>query len=276
MDTSVEVQPVGPDFGAIKTRQQATWAAGDYAVVGTTLQIVGEQLCETVDLAPGSRVLDVAAGNGNATLAAARRFCQVTSTDYVESLLERAAERAAAEQLKVVFQTADAENLPFAEASFDVVLSTFGVMFTPDQATAASELARVCRPGGTIGLSNWTPDGFIGQVFKVIGSHVPPATGLKPPSRWGTEQGVRELFGHQAAAISVTPRRFVFRYRSVDHFMEVFRTFYGPINKAFLALGERGDALDADLRTLLERFNTATNGTLSVPSDYVDVVIRKA
>ncbi|MEM8948182.1 MAG: class I SAM-dependent methyltransferase [Pseudomonadota bacterium] len=276
MDTAIaiDVAPVTPDFGAIKAKQQATWATGDYSVVGTTLQIVGEQLCETINLAPGSRVLDVAAGNGNVTLAAARRFCQVTSTDYIGALLEGAKKRAEAERLDVTFQTADAEDLPFQDESFDAVLSTFGVMFTPDQAKAASELLRVCRKGGVIGMANWTPGGFIGQVFKTIGSHIPPAPGLKPPSRWGTEQGLTELFGDKAS-LSITPRKFIFRYRSADHFLEVFRTYYGPINKAFEALGDQGDKLEDDLRRLLFDLNIARDGTLAVPSDYVDVTLHK-
>ncbi len=175
------------DLTALKTRQQTAWASGDYAVIGTTLQIVGEQLAEACDLRCDERVLDVAAGNGNATLAAARRGCHVTSTDYVAALLERGAERARAERLEVEFQVADAEALPFADASFDAVLSTFGVMFTPDQARAAAELARVCRPGGRIGLASWTPDGFIGRLFKVLGRHLPPPPGVQPPSLWGVE-----------------------------------------------------------------------------------------
>ncbi len=274
MDTLLQEKPAAPDLEAIKAKQQATWATGDYSIIGTTLQIVGEQLCETVGLSPGSRVLDVAAGNGNATLAAARRFCQVTSTDYVGELLERAQERAAAERLKVTFQEADAENLPFPDDSFDAVLSTFGVMFTPNQAKAASELLRVCRKGGVIGLANWTPDGFIGQVFKTIGRYVPPAPGMKPPSLWGTEDGLRDLFGTQAA-ICYTPRQFVFRYLSADHFIDIFRTFYGPINKAFQAAGDRSDELEHDLRALLDRFNTANDGTLAVPSAYINVSLRK-
>lgn len=182
-----------PDYAAIKQRQQATWAAGDYAIVGTTLQIVGERLCEAMDMRAGTRVLDVAAGNGNATLAAARRFADVTSTDYVEALLERGKERAAAEHLAVTFQVADAEALPFADGSFDAAVSTFGVMFTPNQNKSASELSRVVRKGGTIGLANWTPDGFIGQLFKTIGQHVPPPAGVKSPALWGTEARLAEL-----------------------------------------------------------------------------------
>ena len=263
------------DLGAVKQKQQATWASGDYAAIGTTLQIVGEQLCETIDLRSGSKVLDVAAGNGNATLAAARRFCDVTSTDYVAPLLARARERAAAERLDIAFQVEDVEKLSFADESFDTVLSTFGVMFTADQDKAASELLRVCRRGGTIALANWTPEGFIGQVFKTIGKHVPPPAGVKSPALWGTEAALRSMFGHGASAIDLTPRRFNFRYRSADHFIDFFRTLYGPMHKAFEALGEKGAALETDLRALLQQMNTATDGTLVVPADYVDVVIRK-
>ena len=264
------------DFAALKTRQMGAWASGDYAVVGTTLQIVGEQLAEACDLRFDERVLDVAAGNGNATLAAARRGCAVTSTDYVASLLERGAERAHAERLQVTFQEADAEALPFADASFDAVLSTFGVMFTPDQATAASELARVCRPGGRIGLANWTPEGFIGQMFKVLGRHIPPPAGVQPPSLWGVEAHLRTLFGERAASIKVTPRLFNFRYRSAAHFIEVFRVWYGPVLKAFAALpAEKALVLEQDLTELLNRLNVAGAESLVVPSEYLEVVVNR-
>src|SRR6185369_10596934 len=208
--------PIAPavDLATVKGRQQLAWGSGDYAVVGTTLQIVGETLCEAVDLRSNQRVLDVAAGNGNATLAAARRFAAVVSTDYVGSLLERGKERAKADRLTVTFQEADAEALPFGDATFDVVLSTFGVMFTPNQALAASELLRVCRPGGKIGLANWTPDSFVGQLFKTIGKYVPPAAGVQPPSRWGTTSRLDELFAASARQIRAVPREFIFRYRS--------------------------------------------------------------
>lgn len=269
---TITPQPA-PDFGAVKAKQQATWAAGDYAAIGTTLQIVGEQLCETMNLRPGSRVLDVAAGNGNATLAAARRFCQVTSTDYVESLLERGAERAKAERLDVAYRAADAEALPFDDDAFDAVISTFGVMFTPDQGQAAREMMRVCRPGGTIAMANWTAEGFIGQVFKVIGKHLPPPAGVKPPSRWGDAAALSEMFP-DAASIELTPRSFAFRYLSVEHFLDFFRSYYGPIHKAFQAVGDSA-ALEADLRALLETSNIARDGSLNAPSAYVDVVIRK-
>ena len=263
-----------PDIAAIKKRQQAIWAAGDYAVVGTTLQIVGERLCEAVDLCAGERVLDVAAGNGNATLAAARRFAEVTSTDYVGALLDGGRARAEAEHLPIHFQEADAENLPFAGGCFDVVLSTFGVMFTPDQAKAASELSRVTAKGGRIGLANWTPDGFIGQLFKIIGKHVPPPPGLKPPALWGTEERLKELFpGH---AVQAAKQMFNFRYRSPAHWVEFFKTYYGPANRAFLALDAVKQAeLERDMLALLERFNRAGAKALVVPGEYLEVVITK-
>lgn len=263
-------------YAAVKARQQLAWSAGDYAAIGTTLQIVGEQLCETIDLRAGSRVLDVAAGNGNATLAAARRFCDVTSTDYVPALLDRAAARAQAEGLMIGFQVADAEHLPFPDGRFDVVLSTFGVMFTPDQPRAAAELLRVCRAGGTIGLSNWTPDGFIGQLFTLLGRYLPPPAGLNPPLRWAMREALEHWCGRQASSIVLHPRRFMFRYRSPWHFLAWFRDYYGPINKAYEALGDDAAALEAELAAMLTARNLATDGTLVLPSDYVDVVIRRS
>jgi ubiquinone/menaquinone biosynthesis C-methylase UbiE len=264
------------DLTALKNRQMASWASGDYAVIGTTLQLVGELLAEACDLRCDERVLDVAAGNGNATLAAARRGCKVTSTDYVAALLERGEDRARAERLDVIFQVADAEALPFEDASFDVVLSTFGVMFTPDQPKAAAELARVCRPGGRIGLANWTPEGFIGQMFKTLGRHVPPPAGAQPPSLWGSEAHLHSLFDERAVSIEVTRRLFNFRYRSAAHFIEVFRTWYGPIHKAFAALPAEGAmALERDLTELLNRMNRAGDSSLVVPSEYLEVVITR-
>ncbi|MGB5079419.1 MAG: methyltransferase domain-containing protein [Burkholderiales bacterium] len=264
------------DLAAVKGRQQAAWSAGDYAVVGTTLQIVGESLCEALDLRPGARVLDVAAGNGNATLAAARRWADVTSTDYVPALIERARARAGAEGLPVKFEQADAENLPYAEASFDVVLSTFGVMFTPDQEKAAAEMARVCKPGGRIGLANWTPSSFIGELFKLMGRYLPPPAGVKSPSLWGTEERLRELFGKRLDSIAVERKDFVFRYRSAAHWLEVFRTFYGPLQKAFGALDSaRQESLATDLIALAERFNRTTDGSLAAPGQYLEVVIKR-
>jgi len=264
------------DLAAVKTRQQAAWSTGDYAVVGTTLQIVGENLCEALDLRSGSKVLDVAAGNGNATLAAARRFCDVTSTDYVPALLESGRARAQADGYAVRFQEADAENLPFPDASFDAVMSTFGVMFTPDQDKAASELARVCRPGGRIGLANWTPESFIGQLFKTIGKYIPPAPGVKSPALWGTKARLEELFGRTAKAIRTESRQFTFRYRSPEHFIEVFRTYYGPMNKTYAALdAEKQLAFTKELLALMQRGNRSGDGTLVLPSEYLEVVIER-
>ena len=264
------------ELDAIKARQRITWASGDFGIIGTTLQIVGESLCEAVDLRAGSRVLDVAAGNGNISLAAARRGCEVLATDYVGALLERAAERAAAERLPMATRVADAEALPFDDASFDVVTSTFGVMFTPDQPRAAAELLRVCRPGGKIGLANWTPQGFIGQLFRTIGSHLPPPAGVMSPARWGTPEFIREQFEAKASAIELQERHFVFRYGSAEHFLDVFRTMYGPTLKAFAALDEPGkEKLAADIVALVERFNRAGDGTMVVPSEYLEVVVVK-
>ena len=266
-----------PDFSAVKARQQGAWSTGNYAVVGSTLQIVGESLCEALDIRSGSAVLDVAAGNGNASLAAAHRWCNVTSTDYVPALLELGRARALAEGLKIEFREADAENLPFTDASFDYVLSTFGVMFTPDQQQSAAELYRVCRTGGRIGLANWTPEGFIGQMFKIIGKYVPPAAGLKSPARWGTEVGLAELFG-PLANIQVTRKQFTFRYLSPHHFIDIFRTFYGPMNKAFAALAADAAVQKAfadELFALLDRCNRATDGTLAAPSEYLEVIVTK-
>jgi ubiquinone/menaquinone biosynthesis C-methylase UbiE len=268
-------RPATIDLATIKGRQQVAWGSGDYAVIGTTLQIVGEMLCEAVDLRSGQRVLDVAAGNGNATLAAARRFADVVSTDYVGSLLERGRERAKADRLPVTFQEADAEALPFAGASFDVVLSTFGVMFTPNQEQAASELIRVCRPGGKIGLANWTPESFIGQLFKTIGKYVPPAPGMKSPALWGSKAHLDTLFASKGA-IAAQSRNFVFRYKAPKHWVEIFRAYYGPIVKAFAAIDpDAREALEADLYALLDEFNVAEDGTLVLPSEYLEVVISK-
>jgi ubiquinone/menaquinone biosynthesis C-methylase UbiE len=268
--------PSSPDLVAIKTRQQGVWSSGDYAIVGTTLQIVGETLCEALDVRSGQKVLDVAAGNGNASLAAARRWCKVTSTDYVPALLERGQARAAAEGLAIDFREADAEALPFADESFDVVMSTFGVMFTPDQDRAASEMLRVCRPGGKIGLANWTPDGFIGQLFKTIGKHVPPPAGLRSPALWGTRSRTAELFQQQASSIESAQRQFVFRYRSPAHWLEVFRTYYGPTHKAFASLQPAEQAaLERDLLDLIAQFNRAEDGSMVVPSEYLEIVIAR-
>ena len=264
------------DFNAIKQRQQATWASGDFAIIGTTLQIVGELLAEAVDVCAGEEVLDVAAGNGNATLAAARRFARVTSTDYVPHLLEKGAARAKAEGLDIQFQIADAEALPFDDGSFDVALSTFGAMFTPEHGKAAHELKRVVRSGGRIGMANWTPEGFIGQLFRVIGAYVSPPAGTQSPALWGSEPRIVELFGPNAIDIRCVRRNFNFRYRSAAHWIEVFRNFYGPTHKAYAALDPAGQArLTEDIANLLERLNVGGAHSLVVPGEYLEVVIIK-
>jgi ubiquinone/menaquinone biosynthesis C-methylase UbiE len=267
---------VAPDLTALKTRQQAAWSSGNYAVVGTTLQIVGEQLCEALDLKSGSKVLDVAAGNGNVSLAAARRWCRVTSTDYVPALLQNGRARAEAEGHPIEFMEADAEALPFDDSDFDAVVSTFGVMFTPNQDRAASELVRVCKPQGRIGLANWTPEGFIGQVFKTLGKYLPPPPGARSPALWGTRARLDEMFGSAAREIKAEPRHFNFRYRSPKHFLDVFETYYGPINRAFATLDPpRQTELRNDLHALIVRTNRATDGSMVVPSEYLEVVIIK-
>ena len=264
------------DFEAIKQRQQATWASGDFAIVGTTLQIVGESLAEAADVCADERVLDVAAGNGNATLAAARRFARVTSTDYVPHLLEKGAARAKAEGLDVEFKVADAEALPFDDGSFDVALSTFGAMFTPEHRKAAQELLRVVRSGGRIGMANWTPEGFIGQLFRLIGSFVPPPAGLQSPALWGTEPHIVELFGPHAFNIRCERRSFNFRYRSAAHWIEVFRNFYGPTHKAYAALdAARQQRLTEDITAMLARLNVGGANSLIVAGEYLEVVITK-
>ncbi|MEO8652352.1 MAG: class I SAM-dependent methyltransferase [Hyphomicrobiaceae bacterium] len=267
-----------PDLGALKTRQQGAWSSGDYAIVGTTLQIVGEALCEALDLRSGQMVLDVAAGNGNVSLAAARRWCDVVSTDYVPALLERGRERAIADRLKIDFRAADAEALPFADNSFDAVVSTFGVMFTPNQEQAAAEMVRVCRPGGKIGLTNWTPEGFIGQLFKTLGQYLPPPVGVKSPALWGKRERLAELFGAAAVSIKAEPRNFAFRYRSAEHFMEIFKTYYGPTLKAFASLDaepQKQKALHADMLSLIDRFNVSGDSSMVVPGEYLEVVITR-
>ncbi len=266
----------GPDFGAIKQRQQRTWASGDFAAVGGRLVIVGETLCEAVDLRAGSRVLDVACGSGTAALAAARRGCDVTGIDYVPALLERGRERAAVERLVVDFQDGDAEALPFADASFDVVLSTFGVMFAPNQAQAAAELLRVCRPGGTIGLANWTPEGMNGQMFALNGRYLPPPPGLTSPGRWGTEEGIRDLLGHGVDDLRFERPSFVFRNRSPRHWLDFFRTHFGPVKGVFDTIDDAGqEAYAADLLALLDRFNRADDGTLVAAAEYLEVVATR-
>lgn len=270
-----EGAPKSIDLFAVKERQRVMWGSGDFAVIGTTLQIVGETLCEAVDLRSGTSVLDVACGNGNATLAAARRFCKVTGVDYVPSLLERAKERAAADRLPITFVEGDAEKLPFPDHKFEAVLSTFGVMFAPDQPRAADELCRVCTPGGTIGLANWTPEGFIGRLLKVVARYVPPMPGLASPILWGNEEHLGKLFENRAASLVTTRKMFVFRYESATHFIDMFRRFYGPTHKAFEALDTKGQgALAADIASLIAEYDVGGGRALVVPAEYLEVVVR--
>jgi len=281
MTTVIECHPPvtakpAVDLKALKAKQQTAWSSGDYAVIGTTLQIVGEQLAEAMDLRAGQTVLDVAAGNGNATLAAARRWCEVTSTDYVESLLVRGRKRAEAEGLQIKFQVADAENLPFADSSFDAVVSTFGGMFSPDQNRTSAEMIRVCRSGGRIGLANWTPESFVGHMFKTIGKYLPPPTGVKSPAVWGTRSWVETTFAPAAFTLAAEPRHFIFRYRSAQHFLDIFRAYYGPVLKAFEALNTAGrKALAHDIIDLVGRLNTSGDETMVVPSEYLEVIFTK-
>jgi ubiquinone/menaquinone biosynthesis C-methylase UbiE len=266
-----------PDLAALKTRQQASWSSGDYAVVGTTLQIVGEDLCEALDLRPGQDVLDVAAGNGNVSLAAARRWCNVVATDYVPALLANARERADAERLPIEFREADAEALPFKDGRFDVVVSTFGVMFVADHDRAAAELLRVTKRGGKIGMANWTPDGFIGQLFKTIGKHMTPPPGAKSPALRGMRSRISEMFEAHASSVKSAQRNFVFRYRSADHWLEIFKTYYGPVLKTFAALdAAKQEALESDLRALIAQFNRSGDSTMIVPSEYLEIVITRS
>jgi ubiquinone/menaquinone biosynthesis C-methylase UbiE len=275
MSQAAELAPATPDLLAVKSRQRAAWSAGNYAVIGTTLQIVGETLCEAADIRAGERVLDVAAGNGNAALAAARRFGKVTASDYVPALLDSARVRAAAEGAVIDFREADAENLPFDSASFDVALSTFGVMFAPNQRRAASELMRVVRGGGRIALANWTPSGFIGQVFATLAKYIPPPKGLQSPSRWGSREWLEAEFGPYAVRVTTVPKDYVFRYASASHWLDVFRTWYGPIHTAFQVLDTVGQrALADDLTALIHRFNRSGSEAVVLPSQYLEVVIE--
>jgi ubiquinone/menaquinone biosynthesis C-methylase UbiE len=262
------------DLAEVKTRQQAMWASGDFAIIGTTLQLVGETLCEAVDVEAGSRVLDVACGNGNAALAAARRFCKVTGLDYVPELLRRAGERAHAERADIELILGDAERLPFEDGRFDAALSTFGIMFAPDQAQAAREIVRVVKSGGKIGMCNWTPEGFIGLFLKAVGKHVPPPAGVASPIFWGSEARLQELFPDMRS-LKATRKDIVFRYESVAHFIDIFRRYYGPTFKAYGALAPEGQArLTADLEELCARFNRRTT-SFAVPCEYLEVVIER-
>lgn len=267
-----------PDLAAVKQRQQATWASGDFAVVAARIIFQAEHLCETADLQAGWRVLDVATGSGNAALAAARRGCDAVGVDYVPALLERGRNRAAAEQLAAEFVLADAEDLPFPTASFDAVTSIYGVMFAPDHQRAASELARVCRPGGRIALACWTPDGFIGETFQLFSRYLPPTPGLQPPVRWGDEDYQRALFGDSAASVAAYRRTAIFRFRSAEENVSFFRTYYGPTLRAFEALTpEKRDALHRDMVALARRYDrNAGAGPIAIRADYLETVITRA
>lgn len=274
----IPVPEAAPNYTAIKQRQQATWASGDFSVVASRIVYQAEQLCETADLQAGWRVLDVATGSGNAALAAARRGCEAVGSDYVPALLERGRIRAGAEHLSVEFVEGDAEQLPFPDASFDAVISIYGVMFAAHHQRAASELTRVCRPGGRIALACWTPEGFIGETFRVMSRYLPPTPGLQPPVRWGEEAYQRELFGDGAASITSYPRTAIFRFRSAEENVSFFRTYYGPTLRAFDALpAERRQALHRDLIALAKRYDrNAGTGPIAIAADYLEtVVVRK-
>jgi SAM-dependent methyltransferase len=264
------------DLTTIKNRQQQTWGTGDFSRLAVKVLLVGEQLCEAVDLHPGQKVLDVATGSGNTALAAARRECEVTGIDYVDSLLEQARLRAATERLSITFQTGDAEDLHFPEGAFDAVLSTFGVMFAPYQEKAAQELLRVCHSGGKIGLANWTPNGFIGEMFRVISRYIPQPPHLKPPTAWGTEERLQELFGGQVASLQTTKRSFNFRFLSPEQWLEFHKSHFGPVIKVYEVLAEdqRAD-LTKDLLDLARKHNRSSDSTLIIPAEYLEVVAVK-
>lgn len=269
-------QPLAPGLTGIKEGQQKTWSTGNYARIGNPLVIMGEQLCEAVDVRSGQKILDVATGSGNTAISAARRFCETTGIDYVPDLIEQAKQRAAAEDLDITFEVGDAEDLPYPDASFDAVLSTVGVMFTPDQEKTAQELLRVCKPGGKIGLANWVPDGYAGNMFRTVGKHFSPPPGTKPPPLWGTEDRLRELLGGGISSMETRRRTYVFRYLSAEHFIEHFRSYYGPMHKAFSSLGPDGrGALESDLKELIGGWNVSGDETAVLPSDYLEVVAVK-
>jgi SAM-dependent methyltransferase len=264
---------VSPDFDAVKKRQQIAWSSGDFAVVASRIVLVAEQLCDTADLHAGWRVLDVATGSGNAAIAAARHGATAVGVDYVPALLERGRRRAAAEGLPVELLEGDAEALPFRDASFDAVTSVFGSMFAPDHARAAAELLRVCRPGGVIALASWTPDGFIGELFRTIAKHVPPPAGVPSPMLWGTKAHLRMLFGTDVTSLDVREKTFTFRFLSAEDFVTFFRLWYGPTVKAFAAVeGPARTALEDDLTELARTYDRLGNGAIAIPAAYTETV----
>jgi SAM-dependent methyltransferase len=264
------------DFEAVKAQQQRTWATGDFAIIGWNTVFPCELMCEAVELRAGERVLDVATGSGNAALSAARRGCDAVGIDYVPALIERARERAAAERLPAFFEVGDCEDIPFPDASFDVVLSVYGSIFAPRPEKAAQELLRVCRRGGRIGMGNWTPDGFWGQTFGLVARYLPPAPALRPPTEWGTEQRLSELFGDAISSMRSTKRSALFRYRSSAHWIQVFSTYFGPIIRTLEVLdAQRREAFLEDLDDTLKRFNRSGDDTLMVTADYLEVVMQK-
>jgi ubiquinone/menaquinone biosynthesis C-methylase UbiE len=276
---TVEEPKPGPDLAAIKTRQQATWASGDFARVAATIVYPAEQLAESADLQAGWRVLDIATGSGNAAIAAARRGCEAVGVDYVPALLERGRLRAKTELVDVEFVEGDAEKLPFPDASFDAVLSIYGVMFAPNQHKAASEMARVCRPRGTIALASWTPEGFIGETFRLFSGYVPPAPGLTPPVQWGNESHLRTIFGSTIRSITSTVRTMIFRYPDAATNVEFFRRYYGPTLKLFQAVGEAKEAqLTRDLEALANKYDRNRNpcGPVAIAADYLETIITRA
>jgi SAM-dependent methyltransferase len=278
MRPAVEATPhLAPDLAAVKRRQQDTWASGDFSIVAARIVYQAEHLCETADLQAGWRVLDVATGSGNAAIAAARRGCEVVGIDYVPALLERGRIRAAAELLDVRFVAGDAEDLRFPDASFDAVVSIYGVMFAPDHRRAAAELARVCRPGGRIALASWAPDGFIGETFRVFSRYLPPAPGLQPPVCWGDEAYLESLFGGVAASMASHRRTAVFRFRSAEENVEFFRTYYGPTLRAFESLEPPlRESLRNDLLALARRYDrNGGTGPIAITGDYLETVIDR-
>ncbi len=264
------------DLNAVKAQQQKTWASGDFAMIAWNTVFPCELLCEAVELRAGQKVLDVATGSGNAALSAARRGCAAIGIDYVPALIERARERAAVERLPARFEVGDCEEIPFPDESFDAVLSVYGSMFAPNQQKAAQELLRVCRRGARIGIANWTPGGFWGQTFRLVGKYLPPPEGLRPPPEWGTEKRLGELFGGGTSSIRIAKRRALFRYRDSGHWIDVFRTYFGPIIRTLEVLDEkrRGEFLE-ELDGTLNRFNRSGDDTLMVAADYLEVVMTK-